>query len=143
MRQLGQGHAHFFLVRLGFGFNRDSYNRLGEFHPLQNNRLIDITQGFTSNDIFQADARCNITRIDFFDFFTGIGMHLDDTTDALAFVFDGVEHSSACFQDARIATHEGQRAHERVSSNLNARAENGALSSASRLSASSVFGLTP
>ncbi|BBG29094.1 O-methyltransferase [Zymobacter palmae] len=118
LSQLTKSDTHFFLVCFGFRLNRYSNNGIREFHAFQNNFGIDITQGITCSDVFQTNTRCDVASVNFFDLFARVGVHLNDTTNALALGLDRVEYAVTRIQYARVDANKGQRTHERVSCDL-------------------------
>src|SRR5574343_233490 len=116
--QARQGHAHFFLVGFGLGFHGLTDHGVGEHHAFQGDHGSRIAQGFTGGHIFQAHASGDVAGTDFIDFFAVVGVHLHDTANALFLAAHGVVHGVALFQNARIHTHEGQLAHERIGHQL-------------------------
>ena len=57
--------SHLFLPSFCFWLNRDSDNRIWEFHRFKNNRMFLITKCITRSSIFKSYRSSNITRINF------------------------------------------------------------------------------
>src|SRR5690606_11127579 len=91
-RELAKGHAHFFLIRLGARLDGDGNHRLGEFHALQNDDLLEIAQGIASGGVLEADGRGDVPRQHFLDFLAVVAVHLHHAADALLRALDRVEH---------------------------------------------------
>src|SRR5690606_10540222 len=113
-----EGDAPLFLVRLGLRLDGNLDHRLGEFHPLQNNRLRRLAQRVSGRGVFQAGHGDDIAGAGFLRLFPAVGMHLKHAANALAGALYGVQRRRAGFQNARIDAHEGQRADERIAHHL-------------------------
>ena len=118
LSQTAQSQAHLLLVSLGFRLNGDGDYRFREFHTLQDDRCAFVTQGVTGGDVLQADGSSDVACANFFDLFTLVGVHLNDTAETLALLFNGVQHGVTGVDHTGVNTEEGQVAHERVGSNL-------------------------
>ena len=108
LRQARQGHAHLFLIGLGFGLHGNLDHRIGEFHALQNDRLDGITERVTGGGVLQTGNRDNIAGIGGIDVFAAVGVHQQHTADALALALDRVQNRRALGQGAGIDAHERQ-----------------------------------
>ena len=117
----------FFLGQLWFWFNGDRDYWLWEFHTFQDDRCIFHT-GVTGGYVFQTDRSRDVASANFFDLFTFVRVHLNDTTDTISLTFNGVQYGITRVNHTRIATEEGQVTNERVGAILNASAENGSSS---------------
>ena len=53
-------------------------------------------------DVLQADAGANVARVDFLNFFALVGVHLEQTADALAGTLCGIHDIAARLQNARV-----------------------------------------
>ena len=95
LRQLGQRHAHLFLVSLGLRFNRDVDNRNRELDRLECDGMILVTNRVTGADILQTDSRANVARENLADVFALVGVHLQQTPDTLGASAAGVQHGIA------------------------------------------------
>ena len=60
LRQTIQRNAHLFLVDLGLRLDSHVNHRLREYHALQNDRLVRITQRIAGGRIFQTDRSGDI-----------------------------------------------------------------------------------
>ena len=98
--QFTQRNTHFFLVsfRLRLYSNRD--NRIRELHALKHDLVIDITQSVTCSDILQTDTSSDVACEYFFDLFARVGVHLNDTTNTLFLLLNGVINTVTRFQNA-------------------------------------------
>ena len=86
--QTVEGETHLFLVGLGLRLDRDPDNRLGELHPLQDNRLQRIAERVTGGGLLEAGKRDDIAGISHVDVRTGVRVHLQHAADALALFLD-------------------------------------------------------
>ncbi|CSH48775.1 Uncharacterised protein [Shigella sonnei] len=116
--QTAQSQTHFFLVSFGFRFNCDGDYRLREFHTFQNDRRIRVTQGVTSGYVFQTDSSSDVARANFFDLFTFVSVHLNDTTETLTCSFHGVQYGITRVNHTGVNTEEGQVTNKRVGSDF-------------------------
>ena len=80
--------------------------------------LCFVAQRVAGVDALQSDARANVAGIHFFNFFALVGMHLQQTADALARALAGVVNVAAGFQDAGINADVGHVSDERVGHNF-------------------------
>ncbi len=116
--QTAQSQTHFFLVSFGFRFYCDGDYRFREFHTLQNDRVIRVTQGVTGGHVFQTDSCSDIARANFFDLFTFVRVHLHDTTKTFTSRFHGVQYGITRVNHARVHAEERQVTYERVGSDF-------------------------
>src|SRR5690606_26944835 len=116
--QLAQCDAHLLLVSLGLRLDRYVDNRLGEVHALQNDGLLDVTQGVTGSHVLHADQGGDVTRAQLLDLFAAVGLHLNHTTNALFLALDRVHHRVAGAQHTGVHADEGQGTDEGVGSDL-------------------------
>ncbi len=116
--QLLQGDAHLLLVGLGLGLHGDRDHRLRELHALQRDHLLGIAQRVTGGDILEADGGGDIAGAHFLDFLAAVGVHLQDTADALLLALHRVVDRVAGLQHAGIDAEEGQVADKRVGGDL-------------------------
>jgi len=87
LSQLGQGSHHFLLAGFGLRFDRNIDDRFREFHRFEDDRSRVDAEGVACGRVLETDGRCDIARVDAVDFFTVVGMHLQDAADALALAF--------------------------------------------------------
>ncbi|AMO46890.1 Hypothetical protein AKI40_0462 [Enterobacter sp. FY-07] len=80
--------------------------------------MIRITQGITSNNVFQTDRSSDVARANFFDLFTFVGVHLYDTTKTLTCSFHRVQYGITGVNYAGIHAEERQVTNERVGSDF-------------------------
>jgi len=116
--------AHLFLVGLGLGLDRQLDHRLGEFHPLQDDRLALGAQRIAGGGFLHAGQSDDVAGISRFDVFTAVGMHQQHAADLFLLVLDRVQ-IGALGQGARINAQEGQRTDERVVHDLERQAREG------------------
>src|SRR5690606_5505860 len=108
LSQTTQGDAHLLLVALGLGFDSNVDHRLREFHALENDRLVQITQGFTGRDVLQTDGGGDVAGAHFFDLVAIVGAHLHQTADTFLLALDGVINGSTLLEHARVNADEGE-----------------------------------
>ena len=60
--ELGQRDAELLLVGLGLRLDRDLDDRLGEFHPLQDDRLLHVAQRVAGAGVLEAGERDDVAR---------------------------------------------------------------------------------
>ncbi len=116
--QTAQGHAHLFLVDLGLGLDRLRNHRFRELHALEGDHLVLIAQRLAGGHVFQTHARGDVTGADFLDFLALVGVHLQQTPDALLAALDRVIDGIARGQHAGVHTDIGQRADKRIGRDL-------------------------
>ena len=96
--QLLQGDLHLGLVGLGLRLDGDVDNRVGELHGLQDDRSIVIGQGVTGGGVLQADDGDDVASGAGIDVDALVGVHLQQTADALLLVLRGVGHVGTGFK---------------------------------------------
>ena len=116
--QFLQGDAHFFLVSFSFRFNCNGDYRIREYHRFEDDLVFLIAESITGSGVFQTYSSCDITGVNLFNFFAVVSMHLQDTTDTLAFTFSGVIYIRTSSQGTGVYTEECQLTNKRVGSNL-------------------------
>ena len=116
--QLGKRHAHFFLVGFGLGLDRDRNHGNREGNVLQSDGMLFVADGVAGRNVLQTDGSADIARQNFIDVFALVGVHLQQTADALAASAAGVEHRVAGFEVAGVDADKGQLADKRVSHDL-------------------------
>jgi hypothetical protein len=109
-----QSDRHLFLVSLGLRFHGHRDHRLRKLHTLKRDDIIFITQRITRGNVLQTDNGGDITRTDFLDFFTLVGMHLQHTAYALLLALTGFQTALPTFQHTRVDANKGQGTHVRV-----------------------------
>ena len=82
--QLGQRHAQLLLVGLGLRLDRDLDDRIGEFHLLEDHRLLRIAQRVAGAGVLEAGERDDVAGVGFLDVLAVVGMHQQHAADALA-----------------------------------------------------------
>ena len=116
--QTQQRHGELFLTSLGLGLDGNADNGFREDHGLQHNGMILIAEGITGGGVLQADGRRNIARVDLFDLFAVIGVHLKDAAEALALALGGVENVGAGFTGTGVHAEERQLTDEGIRHDL-------------------------
>ena len=113
-RELRQRDAELLLVGLRLRLDRDLDDRIGEFHLLQDHRLLRIAQRVAGAHFLQAGQRDDVAGIGFLDVLAVVGVHQQHAADALLAVLGRVDHAGAALERAGIDAAEGDRADERV-----------------------------
>ncbi len=112
--ETAQRYAHFFLVALGLGFNRNRNHRLGELNGLEKNGSFVRANRVASGDVFHADAGADVPSEDLTDLFALVGVHLQQTADALGFPSSGIQYGVAGLEMSGVYAHECQLADKGV-----------------------------
>ena len=79
-----QRHAQLLLVALGLRLDRDLDDRIGEFHPLEDDRLLRIAERVAGARLLEAGQRDDVAGKGFLDVLAVVGMHQQHAADALA-----------------------------------------------------------
>ena len=116
--QLGKRHAHFFLIGFGLGLDRDRNHGNRKGNRLESDGMLFVADGVAGRNVLQADRGANIARQNFVDVFALVGVHLEQTPNALAASAAGVEHRIARLELAGVDANKGQLADKRVSHDL-------------------------
>ncbi len=93
--QFGQSDAHLLLTSLGLGLDGHADNGLGELHGLKDDGVLLVAEGVTGGGILQADNGGDVAGIHGLNILTVIGVHLQNTADALLLLLGGVEDGGA------------------------------------------------
>ena len=105
--------AHLLLVGLGLGLHRDLDDRIGEFHPLEDDRGIGRAQRIAGGGVLETRQRDDVAGIGNLDVLAVVGMHQQHAADLFLLVLDRVGLRRG-LELARVDAGEGQRADERV-----------------------------
>ena len=105
-----QGDRHLFLVGLRLRLDLHLDDGLGEFHLLENDRLVGIAQRLAGAGILQALQRDDVAGKGFLDLFAVVGVHQIHAADALLLVARGVGERHALLELARVDAAERDRA---------------------------------
>ena len=99
--QAAERHAHLFLIRLGLRFdrNRDHGNRKRD--RLQRNGMIFVANRVARTHILQSHSRADVARQNLADLFALVGVHLQQTPNALGLGRANVPHRIAGLELAR------------------------------------------
>ena len=112
--QLGERDAELLLVGLRFRLDRDLDHRVGEFHLLQDHRLLRIAQRIAGAHLLEARERHDVAGIGLLDVLAIVRVHQEHAADALLAILGGVDHAGAAFEPAGIDAAEGDGADERI-----------------------------
>ena len=113
-RQAVERDAHLLLVGLGPGFDSDLDDRVGELHPLEDDRSVGGTQGVAGGGVLEAGKRDDVARVSHLNVLTIVGMHEQHAPDLFLLVLDRVRDLRRSLELARIDAREGERPDERV-----------------------------
>ena len=108
--ELGQRDAELFLVGLRFRLDRDLDDRIGEFHLLEDHRLLRIAQRVAGAHFLEARQSDDVAGIGFLDVFAVVRMHQQHAADPFLALFRRVDHAGAAGERAGIDAAEGDRA---------------------------------
>src|SRR5438034_6979014 len=116
--QFRKRHAHFFLIALGLWLDRHRDYRCREFNRLQENRVLFVANRVTGSDVLQSNACANVAGVNFADFFALVGVHLEQTANALGAPFGGAVNRIARLKLSGVNPNKRQLAHVGVSHDL-------------------------
>mmetsp|Transcript_23154 Transcript_23154/g.50833 ORF Transcript_23154/g.50833 Transcript_23154/m.50833 type:complete len:564 (+) Transcript_23154:1196-2887(+) len=125
--QLVQAHAHLLQISLGLGLNGNLDDWVREVHLLQDDGVLLIAQGVTSDHILEATDGNNVTGEGGLDVLTVVGVHEHEATNALLLALVGVEGVGAGLQGAGVDAAEGDGADKGVSHDLEGQGGEGGL----------------
>ena len=93
--QLQEAVGHLVLICFGLRLNRDPNHRGRKLDRLQQDLVVAVAERLTSQALFEADNGGNVAGAANFDFFSFVGMHLQEPTDSFSSAFVGVvDHTS-------------------------------------------------
>ena len=116
--ELRQCDAHLLLTCLRLRLDGHADNRLGEFHRLEDDRMVHVAERIAGRRVLQTHDGGDVAGIDAVDVLAVVCVHQQDAAHTLTDIFVGVEHRFAGFQLAGIDPEECQLSYERVSHNL-------------------------
>ena len=116
--QFCKSFTHLLLSGFCLRLNCQLDNWLWEFHRLQNNRMLFITDGITCTCYFETNSCCNITGVNFIKLCSLVCMHLQDTSYTFFLVFRSVQYIRTGVHCTGVNTEECQFTYERVSHDL-------------------------
>src|SRR5581483_9522706 len=116
--QLLQPDDELLLIRFGLRFDRERDDRRGEVHRLEHDRVLLVAQRIAGRHALQTNGRRDITRVDLFDLFALVRVHLEQAADALGALLGRVVDALACRELARVDAEERQLTDERIGHDL-------------------------
>ena len=116
--ELRKCNAHLFLTGLGLRLNRNTDNRLREFHGLKDDRVLFVAKGITGGGVLQTDCSSDVACVNHFQILSVVCVHLNNTTDTLGVILCGVVNGGTSRKRTGVHTEEAQLTDERVRSNL-------------------------
>ena len=118
LRQLAQRDAHFFLVALGLGLDRDRDHGRWKLDGLQHDRMVLIANRIAGRDVPQANARTDVAGVNLGNVFALVGVHLQQTANALGARTAADQHAVALLQMSGVNANESKLTDEGVSHDL-------------------------
>ena len=97
--ELGQSHGKLILIGLGFRLDDDRDDGFGKLHGLENDGVLLVTERIPGMNIFQTRRGSDISRVDLFDVFPFVGVHLQDTTNSFTAVPAGIVNVRTTLQN--------------------------------------------
>ena len=116
--ELLQREAHLVLLGLGLGLDGDVDDRVGEFHGLEDDRMVGIAEGVARRGVLEADGGDDVARGAVRAIDAVVRVHLEDAADALALALGGVQRVGTGLEGAGIHAEVRELADERVSHDL-------------------------
>ena len=113
-----QRQAHLFLVGLGLRLDGDRDDRNRNVHLLERDDLLEIAERVAGEHVLEAHGRGDVAGAHFLDLAALVGVHLQQTPDALFLGLGRHEHRVAGIQRARVHAEEGEIADERIVEDL-------------------------
>src|SRR5262249_8551052 len=110
--------AELVLVRLRLRLDRDVDDGIRELHRLEDDRMIIIAHRVARARVLETDRSSDVARANFFDLLTLVGVHLQQTADALALVLRRVVDVRSRFQYTGIDPKKRQLPDERIGGDL-------------------------
>ena len=92
MGQLGERHAHFFLVGFCLRLDRDRDYWDRKRNRFQSNRMLLVANRVAGADVLQSNHRADIARQNFLNVFALVGVHLEQAANALVPLRARVHH---------------------------------------------------
>ncbi len=116
--ELRQRVAELVLLGLGLGLDRDVDDRIGEDHGLEKHGRVLRAQRVAGGRVLEADRRNDVAREDRVDVLAMVGVHLQQTADALLVALRRVQDVRARAQGAGVDAEVRELADERVGHDL-------------------------
>ena len=116
--KLGDSHAHFVHVRLGFRLDGDGDDRLGNEHILQRDRMVFVAKRVSGLYFLKSDGSRDITGFDKVDRVLLVGEHFQDAADPLLLPTANIQYVGTGIQVTAVTAEECQPAHERIGHDL-------------------------
>ncbi len=113
-RQAIEGDAHLLLVGLGLGLDAELDHRIGELHPLEDDRRVGGAERIPGGGVLEARESDDVAGIGHLDVLAVVGMHEQHAADLFLLVLDRIGHLARGLQLARIDAGEGQGSDERI-----------------------------
>lgn len=116
--ELLDGSTQLLLIGLRLGLDGHLDNRVREGHGLQHDLAVRIAQGVTGGGVLEADDRVDVTRGGRLDRVFFVGVHLEQLAQTFLLALGGIDDLRAGLDLARVHTHVGELAKERVHGDL-------------------------
>ena len=105
--------------------------------------MIRVTNRIAGGNVLQTNRGADIARENFADLFALVGVHLQQTPDALSLARAHVEYAVASLQLSGVNANKCELPDKRISHDLERQRENGSLSSALRVIGCPLSGFVP
>ena len=99
--QLVERHGHLFLVGLGLGLDLHFDDGIGEFHLLEDGRLVRVAQRVAGAGFLETDEGDDVAGIGVGDFLAVVGVHENHAADALGLLAGRVQQRHALLTACR------------------------------------------
>ena len=123
--KLDESHRHLLLAGLGLRLDGELDNGIGEGHLLENDGMSFVAERVAGSRVLETDYGADIARVNLGDLGTRVGVHLNETADALPLALGGVIYIGAALEHARVSSEVCKPADKRVGSNLECKAGEG------------------
>src|SRR6185295_7501378 len=118
LSQLGECHAHFFLVGFGFGLNRNRDHRHREGYGFERNGMLFFADGVAGRNILQPHRGADVACENLIDVFALVRVHLEQAPNALRASATGIQNRIPRFKLAGVDANKSQLADKRISHDL-------------------------
>ena len=117
-RESVESGTELFVVLTGLGLHRNRDNRSREVDGLESDRMLGIAERVTRAGLRETDASHDVASLSLVKSLLLVGVHAEETGDALLLIDRGVEQFAAELERTRVDTHERDLAHGLVGHDL-------------------------
>ena len=96
LRKLQKRESHFFLTRFRLRLDCNLNNGFGEFHLLEDDRVIFVAERVARRGVFKTYDSADISRINLIDFLSVVSVHKDESSHSFLLAFRSVVYIRAC-----------------------------------------------